>query len=253
MWVNLLDGRKNVSVSTAVSPLVQTKWDQSPYYNNLCPYDNSKGERTVTGCVATAMAQVMNYWEYPKKGTGFHSYNHSKYGTLNANFGSTTYDWANMPNELTSSSSTVQKNAVATLMYHCGVSVDMDYNVSSEGGSGAYVISSRSPVTHCTEYALKTYFGYKTSIQGVQKADYTTTNWKNLLKAELDASRPIVYAGFGDGGHCFVCDGYDNNDYFHFNWGWGGLYDGYFALNALIPGAAVLAAAHILTMTVSKQ
>lgn len=224
------------SIST-VSPLIQTKWNQSPYYNNLCPYDNTAQDRTVTGCVATAMAQVLNYWEYPKQGYGFHSYNHSRYGTLSANFGSTTYDWVNMPNQLVASSSTVQKNAVATLMYHCGVSVDMNYGVSSTGGSGAYVISAKSPITHCTEYALKTYFGYKDSLRGVQKANYTQANWINLLKLELEAGRPIVYAGFGDGGHCFVADGYDSNNYFHFNWGWGGSYDGYFSLTALNPGS----------------
>jgi hypothetical protein len=185
--------------------------------------------------VATAMAQVMKFWNYPTTGTGFHSYNHSKYGTLNANFGSTTYNWANMPNQLTSSSSSEQKTAVATLMYHCGVSVDMDYDVSANGGSGAYVISSTPPKTHCAEYALKTYFGYKSTLQGIQKNDYTQTQWINLLKTELDASRPVLYAGFGDGGHCFIADGYNNNNYFHFNWGWSGSCDGYFALNALNP------------------
>ncbi|MDD2622748.1 MAG: thiol protease/hemagglutinin PrtT [Bacteroidales bacterium] len=222
--------------TTAVSPLISSKWNQAPYYNESCPYDNSAGEKTVTGCVATAMAMVMKFWNYPATGSGFHSYSHSKYGTLSANFGSTSYDWTNMPNQLSSSSSSTQKNAVATLMYHCGVSVDMNYGISSNGGSGAYVITSASPVTHCTEYALKTYFGYKNTLQGLQKANYTQTNWINLLKTELDAGRPIIYAGFGDGGHCFVCDGYDNNNYFHFNWGWGGAYDGYFALNALNPG-----------------
>jgi hypothetical protein len=183
------------------------------------------------------MAQVMKFWNYPTTGTGFHSYNHSTYGTLSANFGSTTYNWTNMPNQLTSASTSTQRSAVATLMYHCGVSVDMNYGVASEGGSSAYVISSASAVTHCTEYALKTYFGYKSTLQGIKKANYTNTNWINILKTELNAGRPMVYAGFGDGGHCFVCDGYDNNNFFHFNWGWGGSYDGYFTLDALNPGS----------------
>ncbi len=238
-WQTLQSGArvKSQTSVTSVAPLISTRWNQSPYYNNLCPFDNTNGERTVTGCVATAMAQVMKYWNYPTTGSGFHSYNHSAYGTLSANFGSTTYNWANMPTQLTSSSSPTQENAVATLMYHCGVSVDMDYDVASNGGSGAYVISSKSNVTHCTEYALKTYFGYKSTLQGVEKSYYNNSNWINLLKTELDAGRPMVYAGFGDGGHCFVCDGYDNNNYFHFNWGWGGPYNGYFALNALNPGS----------------
>jgi hypothetical protein len=237
-WESISSQNILQATATSISPLIQTKWDQAPYYNILCPYDNSASERTVTGCVATAMAQVMNYWEYPKQGYGFHSYNHSKYGTLSANFGSTTYDWSNMPTQLTSSSSTTQKNAVATLMYHCGISVDMNYNVSSEGGSGAYIISSRSPINNCTEYALKTYFGYKNTLRGVQKANYTQTEWVNLLKTELNAGRPIVYGGFGErSGHCFVADGYDSNNFFHFNWGWNGTCDGYFALTALNPSS----------------
>ena len=170
----------------------------------------------------------LKYWEYPSQGTGFHSYNEDDYGTISANFGSTTYQWSSMPNNISSSN-----NAVATLMYHCGVSVDMNY---SPQVSGAYVITAQSPVTHCSEYAFTTYFGYDNSVQGVERANYTTDSWIQLLKTELDAGRPIEYAGFGSGGgHAFVCDGYDNNDYFHFNWGWGGYYDGYFLIDALNP------------------
>lgn len=208
--------------TNSVSPLVQTRWSQSPYYNALCP------SSSVTGCVATAMAQVMKYWDFPTRGTGFHSYNHPTYGTLSANFGNTSYQWSSMPNSVNSSNS-----AVATLMYHCGVSVDMDY---SPQGSGAYVIESASPTQNCAEYALKTYFGYKSTMQGVERQNYSQTQWTSLLRTELDAGRPILYAGFGaGGGHAFVCDGYDVNDYFHFNWGWGGAYDGYFWINGLNP------------------
>lgn len=230
---------KPQTLSSSVAPLISTKWNQSPYYNNLCPYDITEGERTVTGCVATAMAQVIKYWNYPTTGSGFHSYNHSTYGTLSANFGSTTYNWASMPNQLSSSSSTTQKNAVATLMYHCGVAVEMNYNIASQGGSAAMTIcSGYSNCTASAEDALKTYFGYKNTLQGVHKSNYSNSNWINLLKTELDAGRPMIYAGRGEeGGHCFVCDGYDNNNYFHFNWGWAGQNDGYFALTALNPGS----------------
>lgn len=215
-----------------VNPLVVTRWNQSPHYNALCPFDNQANQRTVSGCVATAMAQIMKYWNYPATGAGFHSYNHQKYGTLSANFGSTTYQWNSMPNNVNSANS-----AVATLMYHCGVSVDMDYGVASTGGSGAYVITSGSPVQHCSEYALKTYFGYKNTMQGVHRSSYNQAQWINLMKAELNASRPILHTGFGSGGgHAFVCDGYDDNNFFHFNWGWGGSSDGYFTVNALNPG-----------------
>ncbi len=208
--------------TTGVNPLVQTKWNQAPYYNALCPGNS------VSGCVAAAMAQIMKFWNFPEMGTGFHSYNHSTYGTISANFASTTYEWTSMPNQVSG-----PNNAVATLMFHCGVGVDMDYSPNS---SGAYVISAQSPVENCAEFALKTYFGYKTSLQGVQRANYNETSWVNLLKGELDAGRPILYAGFGSGGgHAFVCDGYDNSGYFHFNWGWGGAYDGYFHINSLNP------------------
>lgn len=223
-WAIYINGsiQGSAKATASVNPLMQTKWNQSPYYNALCPGGS------VTGCVATAMAQIMKYWNYPATGSGFHSYNHQTYGTLSANFGSTTYQWGSMPNIVSSSN-----NAVATLMYQVGVSVDMNY---SPQVSGAYVISAQSPVTNCSEYALKTYFGYKNTLQGVQRINYNQTQWLNLLKAELNASRPILYVGFGSGGgHCFVADGYDNNDYIHFNWGWGGAYDGYFQINALNP------------------
>jgi hypothetical protein len=224
-WQSLQSGlnySSNTKTAAGVNPLLLTQWNQSPYYNQLCPGGS------VTGCVATAMAQIMKYWNYPATGSGFHSYNHQTYGTLSANFGTTSYEWGSMPNNVNSANS-----AVATLMYQVGVSVDMDY---SPEVSGAYVISDQSPVTHCSEYALKTYFGYKNTLQGVQRTNYTQTAWVNLIKSELDANRPVLYAGFGTGGgHCFVADGYDNNDYIHFNWGWGGAYDGYFQINALNP------------------
>jgi hypothetical protein len=233
-WSEFLSESNQVlskSVET-VSPLAQAKWDQAPYVNDLCPFDASANERTVSGCVATAMAIIMKYWNYPSNGTGFHSYNHPTYGTLSANFGSTSYDWSSMPNVVNS-----PNNAVALLMYHLGVSVNMSYGVSSTGGSSAYVINAQSPIQNCSEYALKNYFGYKSSMQGVQRVHYTPQQWMDLLKAELNASRPILYAGFGSGGgHAFVCDGYDSNNFFHFNWGWGGAYDGYFMLGALNPG-----------------
>jgi len=231
-WAALNAGplHRNVLKSTrGVAPLITTLWDQSPFYNALCPFDNTYNQLTVTGCVATAMAMVMKYHNYPQTGVGSYSYNTNRYGTLSANFGATTYNWSAMPNNVTSSNT-----AVATLMYHCGVSVKMDYNVGSKGGSAAYVVASDSPF--CVENALKDYFGYASTLQGVKKSSYTDSQWISLLKTELDASRPMVYAGEGtEGGHCFVCDGYNDSTYFHFNWGWSGSYDGYFLLTNLNP------------------
>lgn len=214
-----------------VNPLLTTTWDQSPYYNALCPFDAGANQRTVTGCVATAMSQIMKYWSYPATGTGFHSYDHPQYGTLSANFANTTYNWGGMPNSIN-----VNNTAIATLMYTVGVSVEMNYGVAATGGSGAYVISAASPVQHCSEYALRTYFGYDPGMQGVQRENYSDQNWITTLKGELDNSRPILYAGFGGGGgHCFVLDGYDNNNMFHVNWGWSGAYNGYFAVSGMDP------------------
>ncbi len=221
-WAEMLEDEHVAPTGDrSVNPLVQATWDQPAPYNTLCPGNS------LTGCVAVAMAQVMKYHNHPANGAGFHSYSAPNYGTLSANFGATTYEWGSMPNS-------GSNNAVATLMYHCGVSVDMQYSPQL---SGAWVLQSHSPSTdHNTEYAMKTYFGYGTDMQGVYRDNYTLTNWNNLMKGELDASRPVIYAGFGQGGgHCFVLDGYDNNSFFHFNWGWSGAYNGFFAMDALNP------------------
>lgn len=206
----------------SVDPLAQAKWDQGTFYNSLCPGNS------VVGCVATAMGIIMKYWNYPPAGSGFHSYNHNNFGTISANFGNSTYNWNSMPNSLNA-----PNNEVATISFHLGVSVNMDY---SPQVSNAYVISSASPIQNCSEYALKTYFGYKNTMQGIQRQFYGQNEWIGILKNELDNERPILYAGFGSGGgHAFVCDGYDANNFFHFNWGWGGAFDGYFTVNALNP------------------
>jgi Peptidase C10 family/Spi protease inhibitor/Secretion system C-terminal sorting domain len=230
-WQNLKNGvsLKSTAGNNSVSPLIQTKWNQFPFFNDLCPFDIKSNSRTVTGCVATAMAQIMKYWSYPTQGKGFNSYSDPNYGFQSANFANTTYNWASMPNIITSTN-----NSVATLMYHCGVSVNMHYGVKPSG-SGAFVISSES--VNCAENAYKTYFGYNSAtIQGLQRVNYSFDEWKTLLKNELDNSRPIQYAGLDNGGgHTFVCDGYDVNDYFHINWGWGGMADAYYALDVLNP------------------
>jgi hypothetical protein len=233
-WASLLAGQypgDALREGSTVDPLIKAKWDQSPHYNALAPFDNQANQRTVAGCVATAMAMVLHYWKYPANGTGFYSYNHQKYGTLSANFGATSYDYNSMPNVVNS-----PNNAVATLMYHCGISVKMDFGIAATGGSSAYLIYDKSPITECSEHAFKTYFGFKQSSKGEARDNYTQSQWINLLKTELDASRPILYGGIGQGGgHAFICDGYDNNNFFHMNWGWSGNFDGYFTVNALNP------------------
>ena len=226
LWKDLIDGNSKAAKATVVvDALIQTTWDQDPGYNALCPYDSNAGELTVTGCAATAMAQIIRYWEYPSHGVGSHSYtpsSHPEYGVQSVNFAQATYDWTDMP--LYSPNSEIAK-----LMYHCGVAVDMDYNISSNGGSSAFN-TSIAP-------ALTNYFNYKSTASLKWKNSYSG-NWIDLLKTELNAGRPIEYNGSGSGGgHAFVCDGYDNNNYFHFNWGWSGRNDGFFSLSNLNPGS----------------
>ena len=218
----------------AVNPLCQTQWNQAPNENGQCPYSNQYNERCVTGCVATAMAQIMKFWNYPTQGVGNHSYNDQNFGTQSANFGNTTYNWAGMPNVLNTADADV-----ATLMYHCGVSVDMHYGVGATGGSSAYVVASQSPAQACAEYSYKTYFGYDpATLQGIVRANYSEATWISTLKGEFDAGRPVQYVGFGQGGgHTWVTDGYDQNNFFHQNWGWGGNSDGFFSVNNLDPTA----------------
>ena len=213
--------------TTAVKPLLKTTWDQGTFYNDSCPYDNTAKKRVPVGCVATAMAQTMKYWGYPNKGVSSTSYTHTTYGLLKASFGNTTYQWSSMPNQLISSSTNTQINAVATLMYQCGVSVDMNYTPTSSGAAGATKVQP----------ALINYFGYQNNATIKLRSNYPDdTNWKNLLKIELNSGRPMYYEGTGGGsGHAFVCDGYDANDMFHFNWGWSGIYNDYFVVTALNP------------------
>jgi len=214
-WNTYLNEEFQMQTMQTVGPLIQTSWNQSPYYNALCPGGS------VTGCVATAMAQVIRYYQHPNKGTGSHSYYHSTYGNLSANFGTTTYNYANMPLSISSAN-----NDVATLCYHCGVSVEMNYSPSGSSASTAY-----SPT------AYKTYFGYSTTAAYDSKDYYTDIQWKIMLRAEHMYNRPVMYRGTGSyGGHSFIVDGFQYPDHFHFNWGWGGSSDGYFYLTSLNPG-----------------
>ena len=210
-----------------VGPLVQTRWNQSPFYNDSCP--SIGGELTVTGCTATALAQIMRYWKSPITGTGGKNYFDAGSGQmLSANFGSTQYRWRNMPLSLSSASSDAEKAAVAQLMYHCGVSLSTTFGLNANGGSSAM------PTAVLT--ALTQNFSFREGLSLKRYEDNSST-WTQLLKDEIDAGRPVFYAGYDDdAGHAFICDGYDNLGAFLFNWGWGGSYDGYFQIGALNPG-----------------
>ena len=214
--------------TTAVAPLLTDFWGQGCYYNSLCPSDaNGPCGHVVTGCVATSMSQILHYWGYPAQGTGSHTYTPDGYPQQTANFGATTYQWNNMPNSLSGSSPSAQVNAIATLVWHCGVAVEMMYGA---GGSGAY---SENVLP-----SLVNYFGYSNDLTGIYKNNYSNAQWLTMIKNSLNLSRPVHYSGndgTGQAGHAFVCDGYDNNDYLHFNWGWYGDCNNYFALDALNP------------------
>lgn len=215
------------SKALTVAPLLQgIEWNQDAPYNNLCPsYFTTETHRSVTGCVATAMAQVMRYYKWPLQGAGSNRYTPPKIGVEQyIDFSQTIFDWANMTEKYNSSSTEIQNNAVATLMYNCGVSVNMNYYDSS------------SAYTNAMALALVNNFGYDSKLQCISRKYYTKSEWQEIIKTDLNAQRPVFYGGSSsDGGHQFVCDGYDTNNLFHMNWGWGGMANGYFELSALNP------------------
>ena len=212
-----------------VEPLIDLLWDQNYPYNSYCPTAyNGPGGHVYAGCVADAMAMVMKYWNWPDHGSGSHTYKPTNYPNQTANFEETYYDWNNMPVRLYSNSPIAQIQAVATLMWHCGIAVDMDY---APDGSGAH---SEDVVP-----AISSYFRYTENAHLESRDLYTKTEWEDLLIECLDEGFPIFYAGQdsnGQGGHAYVCDGYNSNRYFHFNWGWSGSGNNpYYAIDALNP------------------
>jgi hypothetical protein len=204
-----------------VSPLLTTKWNQDYPYNYYCPeHVAGPGGRVYAGCVATAMAQVMKFWNYPETGRGTGEYFWGDYFTID--FGETTYDWDSMSNSINSTS----RNAIAELIFHCAVSVNMTF---SHTGSGSSITNSF--------FALKQNFRYRAGVKEIDKGDVEDFEWKLLLKEDLDKGHPILYRGTDDGGngHAFVCDGYTDTTYFHFNWGWGGYGNGNYYLDNINP------------------
>lgn len=201
--------------------LVETKWNQNYPYNYFCPEGaGGPGGHCYAGCVATAAAQLMRYWSHPIQGQGSHTYypeDHPEYGPLTANFGETTYDWANMPNSISSSSPIEQIEAVALLIYHAGVSVDMNYRPSSSGA-----------VTGLLCQTMPAYFFYTDQMANLYREEYTHEGYMQLIIKAIDMNWPMVHRG---GGHAYVLDGYNDNDMVHFNWGWSGSSDGWFNID----------------------
>ena len=223
MWRSLTPEMK-ATRSEVVPPLIAATWDQSQFYNDLCPADPDApfgyGGHVPNGCAALAMAMVIHYYRYPETGQGSHGYN-SNYGYHFVNFGQQTYNYDIMPYSLTKAC-----NEVAKLIYHCGVAINMNY---SADGSGAGADAAKS--------ALRDYYKYASDIdikvrsrEGWGSSGYTDQQWRELLKGNLNQHYPILYSGYTDegGGHGFICDGYDEDNLFHFNWGWGGSGNGFF-------------------------
>jgi hypothetical protein len=207
-----------------VEPLISVLWNQDYPYNAYCPDDAAgPGGHPYAGCVATAMSMVMNYYRYPEQGAGQHSYYYPGYGYIEANFGETYYDWDAMLNSIDASSGSAI-NAIAELQFHCGVAVNMQYDVD---GSGAF--SSDVPA------AMRTYFGYANNIQHLEKSDYPLATWEGFITTSLTAKKPLYYFGRNsDGGHAFVLDGYEvtgTGNMYHFNFGWSGSGNGNYTIS----------------------
>ena len=226
----------NTRATTAVSPLLgDIKWNQSEPYNNMCPkYDGTN--LSATGCVATAMAQVMMYWKYPKELKAdineYETYTHKL--PVAGELKGQKYDWDNMLPTYTNNNYTqTQADAVAKLMLHCGKAVEMDYGEES----GAIVTPGR----------LAKYFGYDSDLMlNLMRSCFTLAEWTAIIDKELQAKRPILYSGQTTaGGHQFVCDGSDDNGLYHINWGWGGYQDGYFDITILNPGQGGIGAGNV--------
>ena len=211
----------------SVGPLLTTTWGQGQYYNALCPEDAGGEDGHVpTGCVATAMAQIINYWGQKEeiKTRGIHSYD-CQYGNLTVNYDSTSYDFANMPDALTAESTPEQINAVAKLMYECGVAVNMLY---STGASASLNEDARA--------ALINFYHFTPDLSIAERTYFSNVEWDNLLHNDIAQGKPVYYSGTSNYlGHSFVCDGYNATGYYHFNFGWGGLADGWYLTSAVSP------------------
>jgi hypothetical protein len=201
-----------------VSPLLTIAWSQTCYYNDMCPVDSSGlCYHTRTGCGATAMAMIMKYWDFPVNGYGSNFYESPAYGIISADFENTYYDWNNMPPQLNPASDSIEIQAVAQLMFHCGVAVNMVYGANASS-SDEWNIRN----------AYTNYFNYSSFSQYLDKADFSDSAWTAIMKNEIDNGRPVFYGiSSGSGGHFVVMDGYNDDGYFHFNWGYGNM-NGYY-------------------------
>lgn len=212
-------------ISATVSPLIKVTWNQGSTWNRFCPADSEgPGGHVYVGCVAVSMAQAMSVFRSPVTGTGISQYYLSKYGTISADFSSATYKWDEM-------SGNIADDNNALLLYHCAVAVNMDF---SPDGSGTHTSAAAAT-------ALKQYFFYSQRLTFYNRQNYDTQKWKRMLDSSLVAGDPIIYSGFptaGSIGHAFNIDGVHSSNYYHLNWGWSGVNDGYYTIDNLKPGGS---------------
>ena len=219
--------RSQLPTYSAIEPLLTSQWGQDDPYNALCP--TYQGEQCPTGCVATALAQIMYYHKWPERGTGSASYtwevNGQAQGTLSADFSQSTYDWAAMTDTYSAASTQEAKDAVAKLMYDLGVATEMGYHPAGSGASSYTAVK-----------AMADHFGYDPGVNMLDRNVYGLAEWQELLYNSIAAGRPVYYSGVtaANEGHAFVLDGYSDG-YFHVNWGWDGISNGYFLVSALDP------------------
>ncbi len=220
-WQSLIDytPEKGFKSYKSVEPILLTEWNQGYPYNQMCPEDSDgiAGHAPV-GCVATAMGQVMKHWDYPNTGNGSKTHWSYNYGSYTVNFGNQTYNWAGIPLK-----GSGQNEELAKINFHIGVAVEMQWGPDGSGSQTANVVS-----------ALKNYFKYDGSCQLINKSSYNNTQYKEILRTQLDNKYPMVYSGSPNSGagHAWNCDGY-LDDEFHMNWGWGGAGNGYYTLDDL--------------------
>lgn len=240
LWKEYLAGNIPAAKSQ-VGPLLTSTWNQETYYNEFCPADdNGPDDKCLTGCVATAIGQLMNYFRWPESGIGSYTSGDTVYGPLTVDFAAANYNYNEMANSLSRSNP-----ETAELIYNIGVSVDMHYGPNGSGMNN-----------HKAAYCMKTFFKYVDSTEYIFR-DSVTLNWDSVVVSHLDRSMPLYYAGWSDtnyvSGHAFVVDGYQDSSYFHFNWGWGGSFDGYFYTSALSPGGANFTLMHELVINMYPE
>ena len=238
-WRQLLeDGGPNRDVTVLKGPLISTTWAQTEYYNNACPFDANApaayNGRVPTGCVPVAVGQILKYYRWPEYLPGGHSYTHSTYGTLSADFGTTLgyYHYYEMLDDLSSPTSFNEVHVISDLLYDIGVALETNYGPNA---SSAYLYVSDTSIPSAYKF-LKYQCDYP-DVGYLTKSGFSNDHWFFLMQNEIWNNRPVIYSGSStsSGSHAFILDGYDSDNQFHVNWGWGGQCDGYYAIGSLNP------------------